>query len=824
MPRITVNQPNPPDVYTKRYDKFLGVDYSTDPSRIDDSRSPHAVNIISDEGGYPEKRVGWRQISQIDGESSAKSMTIDFTKENEETPLDATIAEDGYQINTVLSTQDALSKWLLYRSDGSIENVITPDVPETYDSVFAIDFTISDDMGSGLYAIELTAHRSRIEWRKGILAELIIDDQSIGEFDYAAVTVGDEDTGTKRMKEINLSPGTHTLKIKRSPNDAQGGDTFYQKVYIWLESMKLSRADDYSAPINGIFWYGTTGIYLVHAGTKLYTWDGIGSPTVVYQGVKNAKSCALVSQQKMLILTGNEYLSFDGNSVETCADSATVPKVITGRYTWAESGTPPAGTALFPVNMLTGKRKIGFVIPEGDPNKKVFHVGMSITSQSSIKITYTATGLSVIGDTNSISSVDLENGVITLTNPVVASNPAGTDVIDIEFEHQNPEGYADRILHCTFMANYSNRIFYSGNPDYPNTDWYSELNDPFYISDLSYTQVGDMGESDGEGAKVGSNGSAIVGYARIGEQMVIFKEDNGQDATVFLRSTQYTDNGAIFPVKQGIIGYGLISRGSIATLHDDPMFLTRRGIYGISSENINYERVMQPRSTRVNAKLTQEKNIEQAVSCIWNGYYILSVNGNCYVADSRQKTYARNNSDAYEYEWYFWDNVHANVFCENSGALFFGTTDGRLCKFNTDFINPRGGYRMDAYNDNGQPIVAEWATKLDDDGDFNVLKSMRRRGSGVYAKTYDASNIKVSIRTDHDFGTDVAMARRGIFNFKTLDFANFTFNTFPHAFVMFNQKIKAYRLIQVTCRNDVINQGFGVYAIERRFVRGYFGK
>ena len=43
MPKITVNQPNPPTVYTKRYDRFAGVDFSTDPSRIDNSRSPYAV-------------------------------------------------------------------------------------------------------------------------------------------------------------------------------------------------------------------------------------------------------------------------------------------------------------------------------------------------------------------------------------------------------------------------------------------------------------------------------------------------------------------------------------------------------------------------------------------------------------------------------------------------------------------------------------------------------------------------------------------------------------------------------------------------------------
>ena len=67
-------------------------------------------------------------------------------------------------------------------------------------------------------------------------------------------------------------------------------------------------------------------------------------------------------------------------------------------------------------------------------------------------------------------------------------------------------------------------------------------------------------------------------------------------------------------------------------------------------------------------------------------------------------------------------------------------------------------------------------------------------------------------------------ARRGVFHFKHTDFKNFTFNTFPNGFIPFDHKVKDYRMIQVICRNDEVNQGFGVYAIERRFVRGYFAK
>ena len=56
-----------PRQYTAKYIQFKGVDMSTDPTRIDESRSPYAPNLISDSGGYPEKRPGWRTLHQLTG-------------------------------------------------------------------------------------------------------------------------------------------------------------------------------------------------------------------------------------------------------------------------------------------------------------------------------------------------------------------------------------------------------------------------------------------------------------------------------------------------------------------------------------------------------------------------------------------------------------------------------------------------------------------------------------------------------------------------------------------------------------------------------------
>ena len=52
---------------SRLYHKFKGADFSTDPTQVDDSRSPWPLNLIADEGGFPEKRPGWRVLQSFPG-------------------------------------------------------------------------------------------------------------------------------------------------------------------------------------------------------------------------------------------------------------------------------------------------------------------------------------------------------------------------------------------------------------------------------------------------------------------------------------------------------------------------------------------------------------------------------------------------------------------------------------------------------------------------------------------------------------------------------------------------------------------------------------
>ena len=55
---------------TKHYKRFRGLDYLGDETQIDDGRSPRAINMIADEGGFPERRYGWRTICTFAAEAA----------------------------------------------------------------------------------------------------------------------------------------------------------------------------------------------------------------------------------------------------------------------------------------------------------------------------------------------------------------------------------------------------------------------------------------------------------------------------------------------------------------------------------------------------------------------------------------------------------------------------------------------------------------------------------------------------------------------------------------------------------------------------------
>lgn len=268
----------------------------------------------------------------------------------------------------------------------------------------------------------------------------------------------------------------------------------------------------------------------------------------------------------------------------------------------------------------------------------------------------------------------------------------GDDVAEVYFYHKE-DGYSDRIASCRFgvlfgTSGNTDRLFLAGNPDFPNVDFYSAMDDYTYFEDVNTVSMG-------------SDGYAVLGYARLADNtLAIFKEKSQSEASIFYRTSYYkefyTAAGAldevlsIFPTTAGNIGETVISRHACADFGGDNLILSENGIFGIVlTDNVaTATRYARERSLAINARLRREEKLSDAVAICYRGRYYLAVGGHCYVADARYR-YGTNEAldGAYQYEWWYLDNIPAHVWAELGGALWFGTEDGRLCRFDDGYTD-----------------------------------------------------------------------------------------------------------------------------------------
>lgn len=560
-----------------------------------------------------------------------------------------------------------------------------------------------------------------------------------------------------------------------------------------------------SGRVNGLFFLKRSGtLYrLAHIGTALYSWTEEGTLTELLTGLPDKKSRCTYMTGRLWIVTGGKFLVTDGVTASRVTEGECyAPTTIITR-------SPTGGGVTYEqVNLLTPRRKNAF---QTDGTAVTFLLDSTVDESGTVRAW-------VWGEETTDFTVDRENGTVTLTTAPPAPEAGSADGLVIEFPH-TVEGYAARIEDCTIVTSYgvgnNDRLVFSGNPDFPNTDWTSGFQDPTYVPDLSYSTVG-------------SEQTAIMGYCRIGSALGIIKEDSAQESTVFMRSASTDDNGdAVFPLQQSLAGVGSISKGSFSTLLDEPLFLAGTGIMALTANSYTSERIAQNRSYFVNARLTEEAGLAEAEAVVWNGMYLIGLpNGHVYLMDGKQqRTYRSAALGDFEYECYYWENVPARCWMRlREGAdeyLYFGTADGRICKLNSDLDT------VNRYMDGDEPVRAVWSTKYDDDGTPSRLKTMIKQGCCCTIKPYARSSGTVFFRSDRTEGVEKLAASKlmDIMNFEDIDFERFTFNTddSPQE-IFFRKRVKSYKRLQIIIRNEEPSEGFGVYQITKNFIFGNYGK
>lgn len=533
----------------------------------------------------------------------------------------------------------------------------------------------------------------------------------------------------------------------------------------------------FDGKINGIHLYNSTTA-LVHSGTKLYLWNNFPSepqnPTVLSSTMNNITSSFFIFNNKLYINDGVNYLVYDG-TLRNVSDDAYVPTTSIGR-------SPLGGGTMYQdVNVLQPKRVNTFV---ADGTSTEYWLD---TTEIDLVVSVYVNDILVASTDYTVNTI---LGKVIFNTAPTAPDLSGTDNVVITYS-KVISSYTTRISSCTISQVFDNRCFFTGNNTYKNTLFHSELNDPTYISDLSYYEDGTT-ESAIKSIVVGNN------------ILWVFKEPYQDNATVFYHiPTLDYENGKVYPTKQGNVSTGCSSES--VNFNDDIVFLSKYGLEGINGD-ITQEQLLAHRSSLVDNKLVNTNNYDKAKLYEWKGYLLVLTDKYIFLADSRQKFQGVN---GLEYEWYLWNmqGSNPNILKEYKGDLYIGGTDGKI-------------YKVTGTNDNGTAITSYWTTPMDAFGYSNMMKTTNKRGGVAKIKTIPNGIIKVAERTNKTNEKLITSKSSTGFDFSNIDFSNLAFTTTNDSYIVYKIKEKKFITISLKFYSDEKDKPFGLFsAVIEAFIR-----
>ena len=590
---------------------------------------------------------------------------------------------------------------------------------------------------------------------------------------------------TFRGVDLNNSPSN--VDISRSPAAPNMVRDQVGKIRKRMGYTTVATAPG-GAAIHGVHRLGD--LLLVHAGTKLYQWDGAAAFTELGP-MADAVSRSFAFDNKLYLLDGTAYRVYDGTTLKKVSETAKVPTIIISR------NPTGGGTAYEALNLLSKAWTESFL---GTATDTVYQLTTTDLDSTAVKAeVLNSSGEWAQKTEGTDFTVDRTAGKVTFKTAPGEPPVKGQDNVKITAS-KTREGYSDCVDKCTVFAVYgvggaADRIFLSGNPDKQGIDYYSGFEDPTFFPDTGYT-------------KISRDGSCVVGYAILNNALAAFLDGATDGRNVVIRTGSLDSDGeALFRISNTLLGENAVAPGSFAMTGKEPLFLTEQGVYAITAEELTGEKYSQERSYYIGSALRDAAGKSAAVGIIYRDFYVLALNGTLYLLDLQQKTYEKNSPySRYQYECYYWPNIPATVLWADGDALCFGTAAGKLCRFAVNVDAP------ESYNDDGAAIDAYWETS-----DFD---------GRAFFKTKTFTGIAVRLAAAVLTGVKIFAMKRGLwsqvfdakeraryFDWSYIDFAKFVFSADQTPRTLYGKiKVKKVDKVRFRLQNKELNEPFGLYA------------
>ena len=529
---------------------------------------------------------------------------------------------------------------------------------------------------------------------------------------------------------------------------------------------------------------------LVHAGQTLYRWDGEETFTTLGE-MAAQRSRSFVFDEKLYLLDGSTYQVYDGETLQSVSQNAYVPTVIISRQ---PSG---GGTVYEALNLLGTRWTESFL---GTENDTVYQLTAQELSDEAVTAeVLNAEGEWIAKEETTDFTVDRAAGTVTFLEAPGASPVTGMDNVKITAAKER-EGYADTVNRCTVATVFGvggapDRVFLTGNPEKHGIDYYSGFENPTFFPDTGYT-------------KLSRDGAEIAGYAVLNNALAAFLKNATDGRNVVVRTGALDEDGeALFRIGNTLIGQDAVATDSFARTDKEPLFLTERGVYAITAEELTGEKYSQERSYYINSAIVEAKDKEQAVGTVYRDFYVLALDGTLYLLDLQQKVYEKNSPySSYQYECYYFPDIAATELWVADGALHFATKEGALCRFYTDVESPA------SYNDDGAAIDAYWETSDFDGKAFYNAKTFTGLAVRLAAAVQTGVKIFGQKRGTWDDLYD-AEAKARYFDWSYIDFTKLSFSSDRTPRTLYSKiKIKKVDKVRFRLQNSEVNEPFGLYA------------
>ena len=507
-----------------------------------------------------------------------------------------------------------------------------------------------------------------------------------------------------------------------------------------------------SNTIFGLFFYTISNVdhLIIHSGTSLFDYNPKTKvlTTIKATGMNPAKSVGFIYNNILFIKDGLNYLEYNGS---VCKDvEGTIPNVAI--HNMNSNSTKMIQEA----NLITDYCYEEY-LPDG--TKTEFPLSQKEVSNVTV---WDISGVNEVQITTGFT-VDTTTGLVTFDTAPEKS----ADKASIKIKYSKTSDGRNIINKCKLACIFDNRVFFSGNQDYPNMLVWCGLNDPRYVGTSSY-------------ATQGTSVSQIKALVPGNNALWVFKEPSQENTTIFYTvPTELYDGKLEQTVKTYASSHSSITTGCQATginFNDDIVFFSDRGMEGISG-SITTEQGLGHRRTLVDRKLLNEENYKNMELVEWEGYLLVIIDNKIYLADSKQKV---QNDDHVEYEWFYWEmakkiktaTVHNDILYLCSEEDFVRNelgykkyTDGTNIywydEVNNKVYDNEGNksqvlietltavMQSEIYTltDTSSNVKSYWTTKLDDFGYPQMLKTTNKRG---FKSNVTGNEITIETKLDNN--------------------------------------------------------------------------